>query len=137
MKTNPKLFSIEEANRLIPMVSDLFEKVIRKKENYARQHDMVFMHELIAQAEGPGNEASQNELQQDIQGLEEAVADLEQDVKKINDLGCIVRNIESGWVDFLGERNGQKIYLCWKRGDKAVRYYRLPNSGAKDIRPLD
>ena len=38
-------------------------------------------------------------------------------VDQIQQQGVIVRDLRSGLIDFLAQREGQDIYLCWRRGE--------------------
>ena len=124
MKNRPRVFSLDEANALLPELEILLTDLLKKKEKHARSHDELLIHELVAQAEKHSD--SQNGLQefeQAAQTLEGELADLEKSIQRICELGCVLRHVENGWVDFLGEREGESVYFCWKRGEKTIQYF--------------
>lgn len=127
MKPKPRFFTIDEANRLIPEINQLLGHLLDKKEKYNLRHDMVFMHELLTEAEQAAGsktgDAGAPALERDFLSLEEDLMDLEREVSKISALGCIVHDLEGGYVDFPSEHNGQRVFLCWKRGEAAVSFY--------------
>ena len=124
MTTTRRIFSLDEVNALLPELEVRISKFLQKKEMYARRHDEVLMHELINRAEQNDSLLPDTlDLDQDVRELESAITYLEKDVREILALGGVLRNVEKGWVDFLGEWQGQKIYFCWKMGEKTVQYY--------------
>ena len=56
-------------------------------------------------------------------------------VKKINEiqaLGCVVKDTETGLVDFYHDRNGELIFLCWKYGEDKISFWHDVNDGFKN-----
>ena len=125
MKNRPHLFLLEEANALLPELEKRLSSLLEKKENYARRHDELFMHELIVRAEQHGGlfPLPDDELEERMHLLEKSITGLEKDIHEIHDLGCILRSLEKGWVDFLGRLEGELIYFCWQRGEKSIQFY--------------
>ena len=138
MKISPRVFSRDEVNILLPQVEGLLAKIHEKKDAYARRHDELFMHELLAQAEtraGIHHEAAG--LEEEVANLESAIGNLEDDLSKIREMGCVLRNLEQGWVDFLGRRGEEFIYFCWRRGEPVVQFYHGTERSATERIPLD
>jgi len=139
MKPRLRLFTLEEANQLIPEVSQRLDHLLEKKEKYTLRHDMVFMHELLTEAEQSGGVSGDTlapALESDALGLEEDLQDLEREMAKIRALGCALHDLESGYVDFPSERNGQVVLLCWKRGEPAIAFYHSRQTRVEDRLPL-
>ncbi len=130
MKSIPRLFTLDEANALLPQIEALLQMFLEKKEAYERLHDVFFMHELLAKAapSGGGVHESSGGLDEEARQLDHSVSELEHEIDKIRSFGCIVRNLDRGWIDFLGRsQNGEQIYFCWKRGEKSIVFYHPVN----------
>lgn len=137
MEKKPKIFSLEEANTLLPQLEVLLKDLMAKKESYTRQHDAIFMHELLRQNESEDTSGAALEaLDNDIKKLEEALAALENDLNVIQGMGCIVRNLDMGWVDFLGRKNNEVVYFSWKLGEKNISYYHPLKSRCEERIPF-
>lgn len=120
-----KVFNLEEANALLPELEKRLRHLQNKKEAYSRAHDMLFMHELVCAAEkSNGFFDPADDLEEGIHALEEAIENLAGDVEAIFHLGCILRNIEKGQVDFVGARDGQTVYFAWQLGEPSIQYFR-------------
>jgi len=120
-----KMFSVQEVNQLIPVLEIKLAEIQKKKDEYTRKHDQLFMHELLSEAEGhlPSSAGGVENFEKDIHEMEAAILDLEKDVKQISSYGCILRNLSQGIVDFPGENRGSSIYFCWKKGEKEISFY--------------
>ena len=138
MKIQPRVFSLEEANAVIPQLEILFGKLDGKKDVFARRHDELFMHELLVNAE-PQHAAddSKHQLDHEAQTLDDLVIKVQRDIAEIHQLGCIIRNLEFGWIDFLTRRGNAMIYFCWKRGEKFIQFYHLLDCNAAERNPLN
>jgi len=137
VKPSPRLFSLDEANALLPALNSFFDRWSEKREVYTRRHDELLMHELLREAERHAAEAGPQTLEAEIQAVEEALADLAREIETVKALGCVVRNLERGWVDFLAKRDTERIYFCWHRGEKAIRFYHSLAAGMTERLPLD
>ena len=122
-----KRFTLQEAEALLPELEKCLKLLRTKKEAYSRTHDLLFMHELVCAAERDrGLLEEKDDLEEGIHALEEAIEDLAKDVEAIFSMGCLLRNIEKGHVEFLGTHLGQEVYFSWQLGEPCVSHYRLP-----------
>ena len=118
-----KLFSVEEANALLPQIESLLLRLLRKKEMMDRRHDEFFMNELLQEA-APQRTAAASLSGLGAREVDEGLSELEADLAALRALGCILRNLDAGWVEFPANHQGQAIYLCWKKGESAIGFYR-------------
>lgn len=120
-----KTFTLEEADALLPALEKCLKLLRIKKEAYGRTHDLLFMHELVCAAERTHGFPEENDdLEDGIHALEEAIGDLARDVDEIFAMGCFLRNIEKGHVEFRGFYQGEKVYFSWHLGEPTIRFYR-------------
>ncbi|QPJ65738.1 MAG: DUF2203 domain-containing protein [Candidatus Nitrohelix vancouverensis] len=60
--------------------------------------------------------------------LEKAV--LFQDmIKRLESDGCILKGVQNGLVDFLHEREGREVYLCWRYPERKIEYWHEIDGG--------
>jgi len=55
---------------------------------------------------------------------------------EIEGLGVILRDPETGLVDFAAMRDGQQIYLCWRLGEASIGYFHPRDTGFMGRQPL-
>jgi hypothetical protein len=133
-----KIFTVEELNKLIPKLSEMMVDIMEKRETYNRRHDVAFMHELLTDAEKSANESSSlsQELENDFLSLEEDLVTLKADVQKLVEMGCVSADLENGFLDFPGNRQGEAIYFSWKYGESQISYFRHVKSKVSDRKLL-
>lgn len=120
-----KIFTLQEAEGLLPELETRLKDLLRKKEAYSRTHDHLFMHELVCAAErSNGFFEDQADLEEGIRTLEEAIEGLAKDVEAIFAKGCFLRNIDKGYIEFFGCREGQDIFFSWQLGEPKIGFFR-------------
>lgn len=65
-----------------------------------------------------------------------ALKDLREEVEWIAGEGVILRDPETGLVDFPSRREGRVVYLCWKLGEDEIAHWHEVDSGFGGRKPL-
>jgi hypothetical protein len=60
----------------------------------------------------------------------------EQVLARLHSYGIAVRDIETGLVDFPSERDGRKVWLCWRLGEPEIAWWHETTEGAAHRKPL-
>lgn len=124
-----RVFSRQEADALIPELERRLKDLRSKKEAYSRTHDALFMRELVCAAEhSNGYSGGEDDLEDGIHALEEAIEGLAKDVEAIFALGVVLRDIEKGQVEFFGVLEGRNVFFFWEMGEPVIGHYRSLNS---------
>jgi hypothetical protein len=50
--------------------------------------------------------------------------------------GILLRDPDTGLVDFPADREGERVFLCWRLGEESVAWYHGTESGFSGRRPL-
>lgn len=117
-------FTVEEANSLLPALSRSLRQI-----RVARQ---VVLH---------GGERIRRSARWDgggKQGKEywDALSTLRREVGALTDQGILLRDAETGLLDFPSRRQGEEVFLCWRLGEDQVGYWHGPETGFAGRRPL-
>lgn len=134
----PRVFTLEEVDALIPKLAILVERQL-ERETHIEQSlaRLVRLNEglprtLEADHSGPpAVEAQKAELRRLIEVYERGWLD-------VHALGAVVKDPQLGLVDFYGRVDGRLVWLCWRFGEDAVRYYHELDAGfsaRKALRP--
>ncbi len=117
---------------MLPDVARRFALVCEKRSVYLRVHDAIFVQELAQSADQEKNtDLFAGDLEKDIQSLEETIFELSKEIDELISLGCILRSMDQGLIDFPGELRGERVFFAWKSGEKQIAFYRKRNaSGA-------
>jgi hypothetical protein len=54
---------------------------------------------------------------------------LESEVRGLEELGCVLKDINMGLVDFPAVRLGERVWLCWKLGEEHVKFWHSQHGG--------
>jgi hypothetical protein len=119
-----KIFTVEEANRTLPLVSRIVEDLVREHKMW---EDKVREFELATVGSSPERpDAIAELLQIEAQRLATAI---EGYIAELNDLGVICKGMGTGLVDFRGRIDGRDVFYCWKLGESAVQYWHEVDAG--------
>lgn len=119
-----RLFTIEQANRMLPLVRRIVEDIV---QDYARWREQVGVLEVVAagrRGHAPPDEAEK--VEKDTQRL---AADIERYVTELRELGVDFKGFDQGLVDFPAELDGRRVYLCWKLGEESVEHWHYIEAG--------
>lgn len=120
-----KLFTVEKANRALPLVRRIMDDIAPAHE---RWRELVARYEVAAANARPewGESAEQLALRSEIHDLAVRISDF---VKELDQIGCQLKGFEPGLVDFHGNYQGRVVCLCWKHGESAVTHWHETDSG--------
>jgi len=116
-------FSLEQANRAVPYV----KRVVA---------DIVNAHELILTLQAKMEDVRGKTAAIVEKQLAAALDRLQTLVDELCDVGCELKDYETGLVDFVGRHQGRDVYLCWKLGEARVAYWHELTSGYAGRQPI-
>jgi hypothetical protein len=127
----PTQFTVEQANRTLPLVRRIVEDVIAQ---YRRWQDRVRELEMLNAARSATAPVPRaEELEREIQAL---AAEIDGFARELAQLGIELKDHSIGLVDFPGVVGGREVYLCWRVGEPAVQYWHDKDAGFAGRRPL-
>lgn len=126
-----KQFSVEQANRTLPLVSRIVADIVR---TYAQWQDKVREFEVLSatvRADVPNESAEA--VQREAGMLAE---EIDRYIAEIVALGVEFKGFDLGLVDFPGEVDGRPVFLCWCLGEASVEYWHDRDSGYEGRQPI-
>ena len=130
----PRRFTLEEANALLARLRDLLFQIQESKAKHDRLEEQAEEYARHVSSNGHVVEKQLNETRQE---LAKAAAEVNSLIERVNDLGCEVKDIDEGLVDFRSEREGRDVYLCWKLGEPEILWWHELEAGFAGRRPLE
>ncbi len=123
-KTDIRFFTVEEANRSLPLVSRIIEDVI--EENDRLQELLPNLKEVRMRARrNPAAAEELNDLREEVATIS---ARLEGYLKELGQVGCVFKGPQ-GLIDFYSMRDGRPVFLCWRYGEDRIRYWHELDGG--------
>lgn len=122
--TSGRRFDLETANAMLPGLREALARM-----RHARQVILDSGERVTEASAGNGGGAEANEYR-------EAVELLGREVERISAEGIILRDVESGLLDFPSEREGRTVYLCWRLEEDRIAHWHEADTGFAGRRPL-
>jgi hypothetical protein len=122
-----KYFTVEEANALLPKVEPLMAQLLERRARVTRSASQ--MQPLLEDVHSDVGSRDASELVLDFRAIERLV-------NKIQAYGCVVKDINVGLLDFLADRHGRDVYLCWRYGEPRIEFYHDLHNGFSGRQPI-
>lgn len=119
-----RLFTVEEANALLP---DLRERLPRLRQ--ARRDLLDASERVSARVAGDGGGVAEP-------AWFDAQQALKTELTVLAERGILLRDPEIGLVDFPAERDGERVFLCWRLGEDSVAHFHGERTGMSGRKPL-
>jgi len=58
-------------------------------------------------------------------------------LEKIQSTGCVVKDLETGLLDFPAVINNEEVYLCWRLGEERIRFWHRQDEGFAGRKPIE
>lgn len=130
-----KLFTLEEANRALPLVRAIVEDLARLSREVAERRERLAL--LTANRDSRSADLYTEELQQIEEELEKDTVQLQGYVEELRQLGVEPKNGPMGLVDFPALVNGRLAYLCWKLDEPEILYWHDLDAGFAGRQPIE
>ncbi|MCH8026325.1 MAG: DUF2203 domain-containing protein [Chloroflexi bacterium] len=127
----PRIFTIDEANALLPRLRDILAELQEKKPAFDRLQPE--MEDMAKSAAGNGH-LQHPEVQEKRRVAESLARRLEELVAELRGMGCELKGLSL--IDFPAEREGRAIYLCWRLGEETIGHWHEQDTGFGGRQPL-
>lgn len=122
-----RIFTLSEANCLIPQLEEHLGSVKRAKSVLIRIKDEIKKASAKAPY-GGGTYAGRHYIG--------ALEKISEHLRAVQELGVLVKDLDMGLCDFPYQLDGRIVYLCWKCGETEIRWWHEVNSGFASRQPL-
>ncbi|MCL4869444.1 MAG: DUF2203 family protein [Anaerolineae bacterium] len=124
----PQYFTLNEANETIKLVRPLMAELLKRHARIisCRPYLIGVLQDLHSNT----GSTLATTVAQDFLVMERLI-------EQIKAYGCVIKDINVGLVDFLTERNGREVYLCWRYGEDHITTYHELHHGFNDRRPIE
>lgn len=132
----PRLFTLEEANALLPEIRERLSAVQQ------RAAQLIELQARLAEfreqkRRGEHEVAGEAGLVQQVLGEASHIGEeIQDEVRQLLALGCELKDVQTGLVDFRARREDRIVYLCWKLGEDEIRFWHELDTGFAGRQPL-
>ena len=66
-----------------------------------------------------------------------SAARLKEAIEHVHSHGCLVKDLDTGLVDFPSLYRGEEVYLCWKLGEPTIEWWHGVEEGFRGRKKID
>lgn len=137
MSTWIRLFSLEEANALIPQLEAMLVEAKRAHERVHQSQAHVQDLEIVwGEAVKDPSCKDHGEYLTRVADLRAKRLALHTEMNRFRELGVEVKDVDTGLLDFYALNGDKLVYLCWKKGEAKIEAWHTLQGGFSGRRPL-
>jgi len=131
-----KRFTWWEAERLLPQIREWMREAVALKSEYdeaqrvmqaLNERIMVMGGIIVDRRRAVEAKARRESLAEQIQAI----------LENVQESGCLVKDLDTGLVDFPTLFRGREVYLCWKLGEPRIDFWHGVEEGFAGRKPVD
>ncbi|HST88838.1 MAG TPA: DUF2203 domain-containing protein [Ktedonobacterales bacterium] len=130
----PTYFTREQADALLPQVESLLREIQALRLAAAELAAQLATQREKVAGNGHLPQDDQRRMRDDLAGINERIAAR---IEEIQAQGILVKDLDTGLIDFPTLRDGREVYLCWKLGEDRVRWWHPIEAGFSGRQPLE
>ena len=129
MADGDRIYTLEEARAVLPQVRAILLQLAVERSRTEQAHEALH-HRLRGDgdAEAESDDALHARVEQLRAGMQALLTHLES-------MGILLRDVETGLVDFPAIRDGERVWLCWRLADPDVSFWHTTREGFASRRP--
>jgi len=123
-----RIFTLDHANRTLPLVSRIVADMVRQYKKVCALEDRCHIR----------RPSVSNEEHSSVRRAYEVELDKLRDLsEELSAVGCELKDWRRGLVDFHAVLNGKKVELCWRLGEERIEFWHEVGAGFTSRQPLD
>jgi hypothetical protein len=129
-------FTLPEAESLLPAVEKNIREALSVKMQYQEAEE--FLQSLAQRVMLMGGVVLDREGIRDMRAQRDKSGErLKAVLEELQEIGCLVKDLDTGLVDFPTLFRGEEVYLCWKLGETGITYWHGVSEGFTGRKPID
>ena len=129
-------FSLAEAQRLLPRLEHLMRDALARKSEYQQAERVIQSLAEKVMMMG-GMDIDRARARESRQNRDAAAQRLRDTIERVQELGCVVKDLDIGLVDFPTRFRGVDVYLCWRLGEPAIEFWHGMEEGFRGRKAID
>lgn len=122
-----RYYTVEEANALLPSLRPIVGELLDARQRIVNAQPELWP--VLEKAIGNGGSKKAGAVLADFEKIQ-------QGVNAIEGMGLQLKDLNTGLVDFLSERDGRDVYLCWRFDEPRVAHWHDLDAGFAGRQPL-
>lgn len=136
-ETKIKMLTVEEANALLPQVRLMLRSLRDLRSVILRTQAQIEIEEMTnTSAKGDLSLAGQAAITKQMEAFHYQTRQFEEKLAEMLQMGALLKDLDTGLVDFYSRRGKEVVFLCWKEGEPEIQNWHTLQSGFQNRKPL-
>jgi len=122
-----RYYTPDEANALLPILRPMVAGMLEARQRIVDAQPDLWP--MLEKAMGNGGSKKAGAVLADFETIQKAV-------QAIEGFGLQLKDLNTGLIDFLSQRNGREVWLCWRFDEPSVAHWHDLDSGFSGRQPL-
>jgi hypothetical protein len=132
----PRYFTLTQAQALLPNVETVIrEAVVLRAEFQLAEGELQASTQKIMMM--GGSLVDRDRLSRQKSRRDSSATKLKEAIEQIHSLGCLIKDLDIGLVDFPTQYRGEEVYLCWKLGEDRIQFWHGVTEGFQGRKKID
>ena len=132
----PRYFNLLEAEALLPKVQQLLNQITDYKATY--ESSAGELNQIAQRVALMGGMVPPHDRVLELRAQKDGSArGLKRCIEQFQEMGCLIKDLETGLVDFPTLYRGREVYLCWKSGENGITFWHRVEDGFAGRKPID
>jgi hypothetical protein len=132
----PKRFTLAQAQSMIPEVDRLLREALAAKSEYDEVERSIQSFSERVMLMG-GTAVNRDDVLDRRSRRDTTAARLRSAIEKVQEIGCVIKDLDIGLVDFPTLFRGVEVYLCWKLGETDIAFWHGMDEGFRGRKAID
>lgn len=124
-----KFFTLDEARAVLPEIKSIVEKL----QNTKKALDVFKNIEIEYGDESVLDDINTTKINKEFHRLSYQFF---QGIDRLEVLGCMLKDINTGLVDFYSIVDGEEIFFCWRLGEQDIMHWHDLEAGFRGRMPI-
>jgi len=131
-----RIFTLDEAQALLPVVESLLNRAIEAKQAAAEleEEQSALVQRVFLQG-GVLLDVAKTQKRKTAQVA--LIQRAKDSLQEINAIGVQIKDLDVGLLDFPCLLDGETVLLCWKRGEPRIDFWHRIEDGFRGRQPID
>ena len=132
----PRYFTLSEAENSLRRIESLVQEAV-SINGQLRELRRELQQSLQRIAMLGGSRVNPEEIVRRRSSIDAAGTRLREMAEKIQETGCVIKDLDIGLIDFPAIFRGREVYLCWKLGEPEILFWHPVEEGFRGRKPID
>jgi hypothetical protein len=133
-----RYYTVDEVNALVPELEERFGTIMQLRSQLKALYQRLDAKGFAPADDDfePATPGAPSEVVRDRAAFKGLVEVLRGEIAEVARLGCQIKDVEIGLVDWFAQAGEREVLLCWRFGEKQVAFWHDLESGFSGRRPV-